>query len=116
MKLRFTTSRGTLSAEQLWDLSQSQLKAAIEAQYEVIKSNSGDGLDFLGESKVDPVEELRFNILKDVFLSKEHSAEEAAKAAEKKLKNQQIMEIIARKQNEALEGKSIEELTKMLED
>lgn len=115
LKLRFNTTRGLLSVEQLWDLTPTMLKSAIETQYASVKEAS-DGLDFLGESTVDPIEQLKFDILKDVYLTKKEQAVEAKKIAEKKTRNKQIMEIIARKQDEELNGKSIEELTKMLED
>ena len=115
LKLRFNTTRGLLSVEQLWDLTPTMLKSAIETQYASVKEAS-DGLDFLGESTVDPIEQLKFDILKDVYLTKKEQAAEAKKIAEKKTRNKQIMEIIARKQDEELNGKSIEELTKMLED
>lgn len=43
-------------------------------------------------------------------------AAERLAAKDKKERNQKIMRIIERKQNEALEGKSLEELTAMLEE
>ena len=115
LKLRFTTTRGLLSTEQLWDLTPAILKAAIETQYDAVKGSTS-GLDFLGETPVDSVEQLKFDILKDVYLTKKAAAEEAKIAAEKRAKRKQIMEIIARKQDEELNGKSIEELNKMLEE
>lgn len=47
---------------------------------------------------------------------KQAEAAERLAAKDKKERNQKIMRIIERKQNEALEGKSLEELTAMLEE
>ena len=60
-------------------------------------------------------DELRFEILKDIYLTKKYAEEKAQKKAEAKRNNQKLLDIIARKQDEALEKKSIKELEKMLE-
>lgn len=59
---------------------------------------------------------MRFRILKDVYLTKKEARDQAAIDYEKKQHNQRIAEIIAKKKDEALENKSIEELEKMLEE
>ena len=60
-------------------------------------------------------DELRFEILKDIYLTKKSAEEKAQKKAEAKANNKKLLEIIARKQDEALEKKSIKDLEKMLE-
>lgn len=73
LKLRIFTKFGNLSVEQLWDLSLADLSAAIKVANKKIKQiKELDGLDFLeGTSKVDPIDQLSFDILKDIFLEKE---------------------------------------------
>lgn len=118
LKLRFATQKGNLTVEQLWDLSMEDLKVEVKNQYEVIKEASIDDdpdLSFLGDGKVDSKETLKFEILKDIFTTKKQEIENSAAEAEKRMKNKRIMEIIAKKQDEDLQGKSIEELKAMLE-
>ena len=97
------------------------------------KKNAVDGdpdLEFLGEGKVDSKEVLKFEILKDIYVTKKtenfgivviiisttYHMVDSILEAEKRIKNKRIMEIIAKKQDEDLQGKSIEELQAMLEN
>lgn len=115
LKLRFVTSRGVLSAEQLWDLSQTQLAASIKAVKKVLKKNDDDELSFLEDSKVvDTENQLRFDILKDVYLTKKKDMEDRRNEAEAKAHNQKIMSLIAEKKDESLKSMSVEELEKLL--
>lgn len=115
LKLRFQTNRGVLSVEQLWDLTQTDLANAIKAVKKVLKSGDDDELSFLESTKVVDVEnQLRFDILKDVYLTKKKEAEESRDAAANKAHNQKILALIAEKQEEGLKGKSIEELEALL--
>lgn len=115
LKLRFQTNRGVLSLEQLWDLSQTDLANAIKAVKKVLKTGDDDELSFLESTKVVDVEnQLRFDILKDVYLTKKKEAEESRDAAANKAHNQKILSLIAEKQEEGLKGKSIEELEALL--
>ena len=96
LKLRFQTNVGLLSAEQLWDLSQSQLSNAVKAVKKILKNTDDDELSFLEDTKTIDVEnQLRFNILKDVYLTKKKAAEELRNAAEIKAHNQKILTLIA---------------------
>ena len=116
LKLRIFTKFGNLSVEQLWDLSLADLSAAIKVANKKIKQiKELDCLDFLeGTSKVDPIDQLSFDILKDIFLEKKKEADEIASAREVKEYNQKILSLIAKKQDESLESKSLEELTELL--
>lgn len=111
LKLRFVTAKGTLSVEQLWDLSQMDLSNAIKAVKRVLKKNDDDDLSFLESSKVVDVEnQLRFDILKDVYLTKKKVAEELRDAAEIKAHNQKIDAYIAEKKDGQLKDMTIEQL------
>ena len=115
LKLRFQTNVGLLSAEQLWDLSQSQLSNAVKAVKKILKNTDDDELSFLEDTKTIDVEnQLRFNILKDVYLTKKKAAEELRNAAEIKAHNQKILTLIAEKKDDSLKSMSIEELEKLL--
>lgn len=74
-----------------------------------------DDLSFLDQPiKANTTNQLRFEILKDVYLTKKAERDAAAEAIERRERNQRIMELIKNKQDKELEGKSIEELQAML--
>lgn len=112
--LRFGTNVGPLSVEQLWDLSQTQLSNSIKAVKKVLKKNDDDELSFLESTKeVDVENQLRFDILKDVYLTKKKESEEYQNAIDIKAHNQKIDTLIAEKQEGNLREMSIEDLEKL---
>lgn len=114
LKLRFATDKGLLSAEQIWDLNQSQLSSAIKAVKKVLVKDNDDELSFLeSNTVVDTENQLRFDILKDVYLTKKKEAEEIRDAASIKAHNQKIDALIAMKQESQLQEMSIEDLEKL---
>ncbi len=120
-KLRFSTNRGSLPVEQLFDLPKEEIRQLVIKAREAAKKSSGEvndsELSFLDSpAKVKATDdELRFEILKDIYLTKKTAEEKAQKRAEVKANNKKILELIARKQDEALEKKSIKDLEKLLE-
>lgn len=115
LKLRYQTSVGLVSTEQLWDLNKMQLSNAIKAVKKVLKKTDDDELSFLEDTKVVDVEnQLRFDILKDVYLTKKTEAEAIKNEAETKAHNQKILALIAEKQEGKLRDMSVEELEKLL--
>ena len=114
LKLRFATSVGPLSVEQLWDLNQTQLSNAIKAVKKVLKKDDDDELSFLEDTKkVDVENQLRFDILKDVYLTKKKEVEELRDAANDKAHNEKIDTLIAEKLEGKLRDMSIEDLEKL---
>lgn len=120
-KLRFSTNRGVLSVEQLWDLSKEEIRHLVIIARNIAKKSSGEVndselsfLDSPAKTKATD-DDLRFEILKDIYLTKKSAEEKAQKKAEIKRNNQKLLDLIARKEDEALEKKSIKELEKMLE-
>lgn len=115
--LRFNTDKGLLSVEQLWNLNQSQLSNLIKSVKKVLKRDDDDDeLSFLTDTKVVDIEnQLRFDIAKDVYLTKKKLAEDLREKTDKKAFEQKILGLIAEKQEGSLREKSIEELQKMIE-
>ncbi len=115
--LRFNTDKGLLSVEQLWNLNQSQLSNLIKSVKKVLKRDDDDDeLSFLTDTKVVDIEnQLRFDIAKDVYLTKKKLAEDLREKADKKAFEQKILGLIAEKREGSLREKSIEELQKMIE-
>ena len=108
-KLRFSTTKGKLTTEDLFDLSLTDLNnIAIVLDK---KLSETPRKSFISDIAPDTQEdELRFNIVKDIItlkLAERNAAQNAkAKAAEKA----QLMEILHRKKNEALENLSVAEI------
>ena len=108
-KLRFSTPKGKLTTEDLFDLSLTDLNnLAITLDK---KLSETPRKSFISDIAPDTQEdELRFNIVKDVItlkLVERNAAQNAkAKAAEKA----QLLEILHRKKNEALETLSVAEI------
>lgn len=117
LKLRFNTDKGLLSAEQLWDLNFTQLGNLVKAIKKVLaKSTDDDELSFLLDDKVVDVEnQLRFDIVKDVYLTKKKDAEDSRLQLAKKENNQKILALIAEKQEDSLKSLSVEQLKEMLQ-
>jgi len=116
LKLRFQTNKGLVSTEQLWDLSQTDLASSIKAVKKILVKNDDDELSFLTDtgSTADVENTLRFNILKDVYLTKKKYQEELRDKHAIDEHNKKIIALIADKREDALKGKTIEELEALL--
>ena len=101
MKLRFQTSKGNLSVEQLWDLSLTDLASAIKSVNSVIKeSEKEDELSFLNtEEQPDSIAQTQFNILKDIYVTKSSEIEDHKTEREVKAYNQKILALIKEKED-----------------
>ena len=117
-RLRFETSKGLLSTEQLWDLNLTSLATIVRSLKKQLKKDNDDELSFLDDNSnpVDKTLELKFNVVKEVYIAKKEEKESIRNEASKKEHNQKILELIAEKQEGDLRGKSIEELTAMLKE
>ncbi len=112
-KLRFQTSKGLLSVEQLWDLSLTDLDTlAVSLETEHKESGKKSFLDT--KSVKDKTAKLRFDVVLDVLTTKVEEQNALAEAKEIKEHNNKIIELIAEKKDESLKGKSIKQLEAML--
>lgn len=115
LKLRFNTSKGLLSTEQLWDLPQSTLATAIKNVKKALKKDDDDDLAFLDDTKViNKEDQIAFDVLKEVYQTKKSEMEAIKDKAETKAHNEKIMALIAEKQEESLKSKSLDELQSLL--
>lgn len=122
-KLRFTTSKGDISAEDLWDLpltaegNRPNLDDIAKKLYKELKS--GEEVSFVApkvaESNMALVQ-VKFDIVKYVIDVKLSEAETAKKAKDTRAKNQRILELIAQKDDAEMAAKSREELAAMLSE
>jgi len=111
--LRFNTQYGSLSVEQLWDVSVNDLDTlAVELEQEY-KNSKGKSF-IVKKTTKDKTIKLRFDIVLDVLTTKVEEADALRDAAGIKEHNQKILSLIASKQDESLSNLSIEELEKQL--
>ncbi|QIG62113.1 hypothetical protein P46FS4_47 [Salmonella phage P46FS4] len=115
LKLRFESNKGLLSVEQVWDLSLTALNEMAKSLSRQVKAAETDEEDFIGTtSNVDSELQLRFDVVKHIIGVKLKERDDSKDAAERKANNQVILELIQRKKQQELEGKSVEELEALL--
>ena len=113
-KMRFPF-KGQISVEDLWDLRVEDLDSVFKTLNSRVKQAKEDSL-LDTKTKADEILDIQIEIVKYIFTTKSDEAAARAKAKERKEQKQKIMSIMASKQEEALQNKSIEELEKMLNE
>lgn len=113
-KMRFPY-KGLATVEDLWDLSVTELDKIYKSLNAKAKQAQEESLL---EVKSSEDEELtaQIEVIKYIVSVKLEEKKAAEMAKERKEQKQKIMSILASKQDEALHGKSIEELEKMLDE
>ena len=113
-KLRFATTRGMVTTEDLWDM---RLTKADNFDLDHVAQTLAKEIRETGEdSFVKPVtrgtddNELKLEIVKHLIAIKLADKEKHANAAAKKEKKDKLLGILAKKQDEALEGKTEDEI------
>lgn len=113
-KLRFTTKKGHVGVEDLWDLSLEDLDAAAGEIDDQVKKTSGRSF-IRKQNTVDKKLSLRLEVLISIINTKQEEEEKRVLAAERKAKRNQLLELISMKENNALSRKSITSLRAELE-
>jgi len=118
-KVRFETSRGPISTEDLWDLP---LLSREKFNLDTVARQASKALkETEEESFVKPVTKentilkLRLKVVERIIEVRLQEKKDREEASKKRAKKDRILEIIGKKQDETLESKSIEELEKELE-
>ena len=106
--------KGMITVEDLWDLSPAALDGIYRALNKTIKAQAEDSL--MDEREADETTANMVEIVKHIFSVKRDEAKARREAMENAEKRRHIMDILARKQDEALNNKSEEELLKMLDE
>lgn len=112
-KLRFSTAKGQLSTEDLWDLSLTSLDTIAKATNKRLKEEAEESFIEV-KTKESSENQLQLDILKHVISSKLASQEAAKKRAETMGQIARIKSIIVEKQDKSLTEKSEEELSALL--
>lgn len=113
-KVRFPF-KGLISAEDLWDLSLTNLDSIYKTLNKQVKQSEEESL-LNTKTTVDKELDVQIAIVKHIVAVKLAEQEAREKASAKKAQKQKIMAIIASKQDEALQNSSVEDLQKMLDE
>jgi len=118
VKLRFSTAFGIFTVEDLWKLSLSGDTSLDRLAVDLKKQldDTTDGSLIPGDKEEDKILSLKFKIAYDILTTRVNMKKEAERKAASEAKNAEITSIIKRKTFADMEGKSIEELEKLLQN
>lgn len=107
--------KGMITTEDLWDLTQAQLDAIYKALNKGVSEAQVSSL-MHKVTEVDAELLNKIEIVKYIFNAKEAEAEARKNDAAKHAKKQRILDILAQKQEDALQNMSEDDLKKMLDE
>ena len=107
--------KGMITTEDLWDLTQAQLDVIYKALNKGVSEAQVSSL-MCKVTEVDAELLNKIEIVKYIFNAKEAEAEARKNDAAKRAKKQRILDILAQKQEDALNNMSEDELKKMLDE
>lgn len=107
--------RGQISVEDLWDLGVTALDSIFKTLNSQSKAAKEESLLDV-KSAEDEILTTQIEIVKYIVSVKQEEANARLKAKERKEQKQKIMSAIARKEDEAIEKMSKEDLQKMLDE
>ena len=106
--------KGQITAEDLWDLSLQDLDRVFKALNTEAKLSQEESLLNTPDKKTETLQR-KIEIVKHIVAVRQAETQAVKDAADRKAQKQRIMEIIARKEDEALQSMTKEELMKMLD-
>lgn len=112
-KLRFQTTRGNLTVEDLWDVPLTVLDEAYKGLSRQIREAEDDSLLAKRDSGVEEAA-IKRDLVKHVVEVRQAEATEKRNREARRAQAARVRELIAQKQDEALSGKSTEELAALL--
>lgn len=113
LKLRFATNRGSLSVEQLWDLSINDLDGLAVVLDDQYKKSSSKSFIVKRSSKNRNIK-LAFDIVIDILNTKVEDRDKLQLARENKIHNDKIYAAIAELEDNELKSMSKKELISQL--
>ena len=113
-KLRFVVSNGTITVEDLWDLSLNNLDTLAKAIHRRLKEE--EEVSFIEPvPKSNSHTQLQLDIVKEIIAVKVAAREDAKAKIEKENRRKVLLEVLARKQEAELEGRDTADILKELE-
>lgn len=120
IKLRFETTRGMVSAEDLWDLPLTSRNGVslddLAKQLNKKLKESEEESFVVKRSTVNAQLQLQFDIVKHVIDVRLQEKETSKKASDLKQKKEKLLALRAEKEDENLKSLSTEDIDKMLAD
>ncbi len=112
-KLRFPSTKGELSVEDLWDLSDKDLDVVYKNLKDQEVRSSEESL--LDDANVDPKLTAAIGIVKYIFTTKRKEKLAEKERINKKLTQKKYIDALSKKQDEAIEKMSEAELRAMID-
>lgn len=107
-KMRFPSTKGELSVEDLWDLSDKDLDVVYKnLKDQEVKSSEESLLD---DANVDPKLTAAIGIVKYIFTTKRNERLEAKELIDKKRNQQLYIDALSRRKLKDIDNMSVEEL------
>lgn len=112
-KFRFSSTKGELSVEDLWDLSDKDL----DIVYKNLKSQEAKSSEesLLDDANVDPNLTAAIGIVRYIFTTKRNEKLAEKERINKKLTQKKYIDALSKKQDEAIEKMSEAELRAMID-
>lgn len=105
-KFRFATTRGNISTEDLWDLSLEDLDTIAKNLNKLVKASTEES--FIKKTNAgNKKATIQLEVVVSIINTKLEEQESRKLATERKAKRAQIIEIMSKKQDNALSRKSI---------
>ena len=112
-KLRFPSTKGELSVEDLWEVSDKDLDVVYKnLKDQEVKSSEESLLD---DANVDPKLTAAIGIVKYIFITKRNERLAEKERINKKLTQRKYIDALSKKQDEAIEKMSEAELRAMID-
>ena len=111
-KMRFSSSKGLLSIEEVMSLSKTNLIIVIKEH--ALPANQLTGLEFLDNYSSDTELEFKFKVLKEIYNYRTELETNATLEKDKREFNEMIAKKIADKEVSAYDNMSVEDLKKLL--
>jgi hypothetical protein len=117
--LRFATTKGEITTEQLWDLplqsrSGFDLDAVAKTVSRELKSMAEESFVTTSENPASALLELKLEVLKHIIAVKLEEAEAARSRAARAEEKQKLLKVLGDKQDEALKALTPEEIAERL--
>lgn len=113
-KLRYPY-KGVISTEDLWDLDVTQLNEIFKTLKAEERKDKEESL-LATQSKKDVILATKIDVIRHIVNKKLDEAKRASAEKERADRKQQLMGILADKQNEELRNKTVEELRQMIDE
>ena len=115
LKLRFESKKGALSTEDLWDLPLTTLNDIAKALHKEVESGAEVSFIEPKPTAANRTAVLQFDIVKHIITTRLNENAAMAAARAKKESRQKLLEVLERKENQALEQLSADQIRAMID-